>query len=136
MIIKMQEQVSKLRKLTSDYRAYDNELRNLNSQVYDLREARKGCELLIVDILKQDAFKDYNKLKIEDDGSIIKIQRPQMWSKPWSLSQKELKGLLEVYFEAHNLGSSDNCFAYILQEKKALLVADEFAITRTVAMEQ
>ena len=82
----MQDQVSNLRRLTRDYRTYDNELRNLNSQVYELREVRKGVEVLIIDILKEDAFKDYNKLKIEDDGSIIKIQRPQTWSKPWSLS--------------------------------------------------
>jgi hypothetical protein len=132
----MQNDVSKLRRLTADYRTYDNEIRSLNSQVYELREARKGVEVLMVDILKKDEFKDYNKLKIEEDGSTIKVQRPQTWTKAWSLSQKELKGLLEVYFEAHNLGNSDNCFAYILQEKKAALVSDDFAITRTVANEQ
>jgi hypothetical protein len=132
----MQDQVSNLRRLTRDYRTYDNELRNLNSQVYDLREARKGCELLIIDILKEDAFKDYNKLKIEDDGSIIKIQRPQTWSKPWSLSQKELKSLLESYFDSTKNSNSTDCYNYILQEKKATLVADEFAISRTVAIEE
>jgi hypothetical protein len=129
----MQDQVTTLRRLTRDYRAYDDELRALNSQITDLRDTRKGVELLIIDILKQDAFRDYNKLKIEEDGSIIKIQRPQTWSKPWHLSQKELKGLLETYFNAHNLGNGADCFAYILQEKKADLVSDEFAITRTPA---
>lgn len=129
----MQDQVSKLRQLTSDYRAYDNELRELNTRVYDLREARKGVEILMVDILKQDAFKEYNKLKIEDDGSIIKIQRPQTWNKPWSISQKELKTLLEAYFDSTTNSNSTDCYNYILSTKKASLIADEFAITRTVA---
>jgi len=129
----MQDQVSKLRQLTSDYRAYDNELRELNTRVYDLREARKGVEILMVDILKQDAFKEYNKLKIEDDGSIIKIQRPQTWNKPWSISQKELKTLLEAYFDSTTNSNSTDCYNYILSTKKASLLADEFAITRTVA---
>ena len=129
----MQDQVSKLRQLTSDYRAYDNELRELNTRVYDLREARKGVEILMVDILKQDAFKEYNKLKIEDDGSIIKIQRPQTWNKPWSISQKELKTLLEAYFDSTTNSNSTDCYNYILSTKKASLIADEFAISRTVA---
>jgi hypothetical protein len=132
----MQQQIHKLRELTKDYRTYDDELRVLNSHVHELRECRKGVEVLMIDILREEQFKDYNKLKIEEDGSIIKIQRPQTWSKPWSLSQKELKGLLESYFNAHNLGDGAQCFAYILQEKKADLLSDEFAITRTPANNQ
>jgi hypothetical protein len=86
----------------------------------------------MIDILKQDAFKEYNKLKIEDDGSIIKIQRPQTWNKPWSISQKELKTLLEAYFDSTTNSNSTDCFNYILSTKKVSLLADEFAITRTV----
>ena len=129
----MQDQVNTLRQLTRDYRTYDNELRQLNSRVYELRDVRKGVELLMIDILKQDAFKEYNKLKIEDDGSIIKIQRPQTWNKPWSISQKELKTLLDSYFDSTQNSNSTDCFNYILTSKKATLLADEFAITRTVA---
>jgi hypothetical protein len=128
----MQDQVSKLRQLTRDYRTYDNELRALNARVYELRDVRKGVELLMIDILKQDAFKEYNKLKIEDDGSTIKIQRPQTWNKPWSISQKELKTLLETYFDSTTNSNSTDCYNYILSTKKASLLADEFAITRTV----
>lgn len=129
----MQDQVNTLRQLTRDYRTYDNELRQLNNRVYELRDVRKGVELLMIDILKQDAFKEYNKLKIEDDGSIIKIQRPQTWNKPWSISQKELKTLLDSYFDSTKNSNSTDCFNYILTSKKATLLADEFAITRTVA---
>jgi len=129
----MQDQVNTLRQLTRDYRTYDNELRQLNTRIYELRDVRKGVELLMIDILKQDAFKEYNKLKIEDDGSIIKIQRPQTWNKPWSISQKELKTLLDSYFDSTQNSNSTDCFNYILTSKKATLLADEFAITRTVA---
>ena len=128
----MQEQIAKLRKLTRDYRTYDNELRELNTRVYELRDVRKGVELLMTDILKQDQFKDFNKLKIEEDGSIIKIQRPQTWSKPWTISQKELKGLLDVYFDTSQAPNANECFTYILESKKASLVSDEFAISRMV----
>jgi len=129
----MQNQITKLRELTREYRTYDDELRTLNAQVYGLRETRKGVEVLMIDILKQDGFNEFKHLKLEDDGSVIKIQRPQTWSKPFSLSQSELKGFLEVYFDVHKLGNGEDCFNYIVQEKKADIVSNEFAITRTVA---
>lgn len=125
-------QIDKLRQLTRDYRTYDNELRELNSRVYETRDARKGVEVLMIDILKEDQFKDFNKLKIEDDGSTIRIQRPRTWSKPWSISQKELKSLLDSFFTSgQNLTSSD-CYNYVVNNKKSTLLSDEFAITRVV----
>ena len=131
----MQDQVNALRQLTRNYKAYDDELRGLNSRVYELREARKNVEVRMIDILKQDAFREFNKLKIEDDGSTIKIQRPQTWNKPWGLSQKELKSLLDAYFDSNNTRNSQDCYNYIVSNKKATLLADEFAISRTVANE-
>jgi hypothetical protein len=125
-------QIDKLRELTRDYRTYDNELRQLNTRVYETRDARKGVELLMVDILKEDQFKDFNKLKIEDDGSTIRIQRPRTWSKPWSISQKELKAMLDSYFSSSGNTSSTDCYNYIIANKKSTLLSDEFAITRIV----
>ena len=129
----MEGHINILRQLTRNYAAYDNELRGLNNRVYELRDARKGVEQKMVEILKQEEFRNFDKLKNQEDGSIIRIQRPQTWSKPWSISQKELKAMLETYFDSTTNSNSTDCFNYILTNKKASLVADEFAITRTVA---
>lgn len=129
----MEAKVVALRQLTRNYAAYDNELRGLNNRVYELRDARKGVEQQMVNILKDDEFKNFDKLKNQEDGSIIRIQRPQTWSKPWSISQKELKAMLDNYFDSTTNSKSTDCFNYILTNKKATLLADEFAITRTVA---
>lgn len=128
----MESTVNTLRQLTRSYTAYDNELRGLNSRVYELREARKGVESQMVEILKQDEFKNFDKLKNQEDGSIIRIQRPQTWNKPWTISQKELNSLLIAYFDSTKNSNSTDCFNYILTKKKESLLADEFAITRTV----
>jgi len=130
---KMEEHINTLRQLTRSYATYDNELRGLNNRVYELRDARKGVEQKMIEILKQDDFKNFDKLKNQEDGSIIRIQRPQTWNKPWSISQKELKTMLEGYFDSTKNSNSTDCLDYILKTKKASLVADEFAITRTVA---
>jgi len=131
----MQDSANQLRELTKEYRKYDDELRSLNSRVYELREGRKNVEVLMIDILKKEEFKSFNKLKINEDGSTIKIQRPQTWSKPWNISQKDLKGLMDAYFETSINPNSNDCYNFILGHKKSSLIADEFAITRTVANE-
>ena len=129
----MEGHINTLRQLTRNYAAYDNELRGLNTRVYELRDARKGVEQQMVEILRQEEFRNFDKLKNQEDGSIIRIQRPQTWSKPWSISQKELKAMLDSYFDSTKNSNSTDCFNYILTNKKATLLADEFAITRTVA---
>jgi hypothetical protein len=131
----MQDSANQLRELTKDYRKYDDELRALNSRVYELREVRKNVEVLMIDILKKDEFKTFNKLKINEDGSTIKIQRPQTWTKPWNISQKDLKGLIDAYFETAIKPNPTDCYNFILAQKKSSLIADEFCITRTVANE-
>jgi len=129
----MEDHINTLRQLTRNYAAYDNELRGLNNRVYELRDARKGIEQKMIEILKQDDFKNFDKLKNQEDGSVIRIQRPQTWNKPWSISQKELKTMLEGYFDSTKNSNSADCFSYIMTNKKANLVSDEFAITRTIA---
>ena len=131
----MQDTANQLRELTKDYRKYDDELRALNSRVYELREVRKNVEVLMIDILKKDEFKTFNKLKINEDGSTIKIQRPQTWTKPWNISQKDLRGLIDAYFETAIKPNPTDCYNFILAQKKSSLIADEFCITRTVANE-
>ena len=75
------------------------------------------------------------KLKIEDDGSTIKIQKPETYSKPWNLSKKDLQSILGSYFASTSMPNAQSCYDYICNDRKAKLVATEFAFTRIVAEE-
>ena len=108
------------------YRNIDDKLKELNAQVYKLREDRKILELEMSDLLKTPNLATINKLEITDDNTVIKIQRPDMWSKPWSLSIKDLKQYLEAY-----LGDkAEGCLKFIVDKRKQELVATDFSFTR------
>lgn len=117
-------------KCVRKYRALDDELKELNSKTYKLREDRKIVELEMSDILKSTNYATIHKLEIKDDNSVIKIQRPDMWSKPWSLSVKDLKMYLDEYWAKPGPKNADDCLKYIVDERKKNLVATEFAFTR------
>ena len=90
----MSEALLELKKRIKEYRELDDELRQLNKVVYDKRDARKAVEMEITEIIKSPSFDSFRKMKLEEDGSTIQIQRPGEYSKPWSLSQKELMILI------------------------------------------
>jgi len=117
------------------YKNVDDQLRTLNKEVYDLREKRKMLELEIGDIMRDSAFDAYQKLKIEEDGSTIKIQRAGTWSKPWSLSKKDLAEHLHTFFAAPGPKHAESCYDFILEAQKEKLVSQEFSLTRIVASE-
>ena len=79
-----------LKNCIKQYREIDDEIRDLNKQVYDKRDARKIVELEIADIIRDPQFNSIKKIKLEEDGSTISFKRPNEWVKPWSLSQKDL----------------------------------------------
>jgi hypothetical protein len=112
-------------KAVRKYRTLDDQLKELNAKTYKLREDKKFVENEMSDILRRANFQTLNKLEIQDDGSYIKIQRPETWSKPWSLSQKELKDLIGSYS-----GSIDGLFNWIVEHKKQEMVSKEFAFKR------
>jgi hypothetical protein len=112
------------------YRNLDDELKELNAKVYKLREDKKFVENEMSDILRRANFQNLHKLEIQDDGSYIKIQRPETWSKPWSLSQKELKDLLSTY-----TGPISDLFRWIVERKKQDMVSKEFAFKRLMAVD-
>jgi len=112
------------------YRTLDDELKELNAKVYKLREDKKFVENEMSDILRRGNFQNLHKLEIQDDGSYIKIQRPETWSKPWSLSQKELKDLLASY-----TGPISDLFRWIVERKKQDMVSHEFAFKRLMAVD-
>jgi hypothetical protein len=117
------------------YRTLDDKLKELNKEVYKLREDRKIIELEMSDLLKVTQFATINKLEINDDKSVIKIQRPDTWSKPWSLSSKELKNLLEQYFKTVGPYTAEGAHAFIVDRRKSDLISTEFSFNR-VSLEE
>jgi hypothetical protein len=117
------------------YRDVDNEIRELNKAVYEKRDTRKSIELEITTVLSLPQFQAYDKLKIDEDGSTIRIKRPETYEKAWSLSKKELKALLDEYFKSDQPLNADSCFEFIVAQRKQALVGTEFELTRIVPNE-
>jgi hypothetical protein len=117
------------------YRDVDNEIRELNKAVYEKRDTRKSIELEITTVLSLPQFQAYDKLKIDEDGSTIRIKRPETYEKAWSLSKKELKALLDEYFKSDQPLNADSCFEFIVTQRKQALVGTEFELTRIVPNE-
>lgn len=120
------------------YRNLDDELKELNTKVYKLREDKKFVENEMSDILRRANFQNLHKLEIQDDGSYIKIQRPETWSKPWSLSQKELKDLITGFVNGGATGNKpwpEELFDWIIKSKKQDMVSKEFAFKRLMAVD-
>jgi len=130
---RMEEAIKDLKRCVKQYREVDDKLRALNREVFDKREARKIVEMELADLMKVEAFQNFKKLKIEEDGSTITIQRPQEWSKPWSLSKKDLKDSLEKFFSASiPPQSADRCFEFIVEAQKTKLTSTDFNFSRVV----
>ena len=118
------------------YRSLDDRLKELNKEVAKLRENRKIIELELTDLLTVPQFATIHKLEINDDKSVIKIQRPEMWSKPWSLSAKELRSLLDEYFKTIGPYTAEGAHAVIVDRRKSDLVASEFSFSRVSLKEE
>ena len=128
-----QEDIANLRTAVLRYKAIDDEIRAINTRVYPLREQRKITELEIVDIIRQPAFATYEKLDIREDGSSIRIKKPQTWNAPWSLSKTKLREYLDQYFADQNrIKSADLCFRFIRDAHQTSLRQDTFAIERVI----
>jgi hypothetical protein len=120
------------------YRSLDDQIKEINTTVYKLREDKKFVENEMSDILRRTNFQNLNKLEIQDDGSYIKIQRPETWSKPWSLSQKELKDLISSYVHGGATGNKpwpEELLDWIVNNKKTGMVSKEFAFKRVMNVE-
>jgi len=126
------EDVQNLRAAVGRYRTVDDQIRNLNKQVYPLREQRKISELEIIDILRQPEYAAYTKLDIREDGSSIKIKKPNTWKASWSLSKSELSRYLAQYFASTPTPNSPDCFAFITRTQERSLIRDTFSIERVV----
>jgi hypothetical protein len=131
----MEEAIRDLKRCVKQYREVDDKLRDLNREVYEKRESRKIIELELADLMKVDQFMNFKKLKIEEDGSTITVQRPNEWTKPWSLSKKDLKDLLERYFNSTNFPNAEKCLEFILEAQKTKLTSTEYSFNRIVPEE-
>lgn len=125
-----------LKNCIKQYREIDDEIRHLNKQVYEKRDARKTVEQEIAVIIRDPQFNAIKKIKLEEDGSTISFKRPNEWVKPWSLSQKELKELATQYFTVAGQFNAESLVKFIIDTRKQSLVATEFSFTRTVPGEQ
>lgn len=130
----MDKVIEELKTSVRRYRDLDNQIRDINKNVFNLREKRKIAEMEISDYLKGPEFQQHSVLALED-GSKITIQRPQQWSKPWTMPRKTLSEHLKTYFATTQRPSADECFAYIVAREKEQLVSNEFKLTRVVSDE-
>jgi hypothetical protein len=126
------EAINDLKRCVKQYRDVDNELRLLNKTVYEKRETRKMVEMEMCDLIKLPQFGNIDKLKIDDDGSCIKIQRPETYAKAWSLSKKELETLVGSYFQSTPTPNPKDCVEFIVAQRKRALVGKEFEFSRVV----
>jgi len=113
------------------FRDRDDKLKELNKQVQKLREEKKLAEEEMSGILRRSVFATLDSLDLQD--SVVKIRRPETWSKPWSMSQRELETCITEYFRSVCSGAEASaCFNFIVERRKRDLVAKEFSFTRAV----
>lgn len=124
--------MEELRRIMRNYRQLDNAIRELNKQATILREERKIKELELGDILRDPQYQSYNVLKVEDDGSTIKIQRPGTYCKPWTLSKKDLEENVTLYFAETSTPNAKECVEFIVEQQKQKLLSTDFSFTRTL----
>lgn len=127
----MDHTLEELKTCVRRYRDLDNQIREINKNVSNLRERRKIAEMEISDYLQTPQFVQHSTLALED-GSAINIQRPQQWSKPWTMSKKNLNEYLKNYFALTTNPNASECFAYILSKEKDQLISNEFKLTRVI----
>ena len=121
-------------KAVRKYRECDDKLKELNKEVYKLREAKNVVEEEMAGILKRGPFASLDKLELAGDQSYITIQRPGTYSKPWSLSQKGLETHATEYFvrKGKTVAEAKEFVEFVSARKKAELVSNEFSFKRVV----
>jgi hypothetical protein len=121
--------LSRLKSRLESYRDVDKRIQALNAEVHTLRNERKVLETEMSEILRDQQFYTFNEVRLSDDGSVIKIQRPNQWSKAWTLSKKDLHTYLKEYFESTQTPNANECYNTIVDKKVKTLVSTEFAFT-------
>jgi hypothetical protein len=128
----METHLQTLKTHLHEYRETDEALKSLNQQTTDLRQHRKAIEIDMAKILTLPDFQEFEKLELSEDGSIVKIQRPNTWNKPWSLSKSELMDGLDEYFAKNSNTSAEDCYEFLVKRQQPKMVASEFAFERVI----
>lgn len=122
--------LSSLKSYLQSYRDIDSKLQDLNKEVYTLRKEKHDVESNMATLLQNQEFESINMLQLKEDGSSIQIQRPNTWSKAWTLSKKDLHTYVHEYFQKSSNPSPDQCYQHIVDEKMKTLVSNEFSFAR------
>jgi hypothetical protein len=125
----MSSLIDTLKTWLKSYAKIDDDIQTANKKVYDLRTERREVETNIAKILQSPELSHIEKIQLSEDNSVVKIQRPG-WNKPWNISKKELKAMLEAYFNSTPTCTADECFEFIVNSSKERLVSTEFNFTR------
>lgn len=124
--------LNSLKSHIQSYRDIDSKLQELNTEVHRLRKDKNEVESSMASLLQNPEFESINMLQLKEDGSTIQIQRPNTWSKAWTLSKKDLHKYMREYFEKNSRPTPDDCYQYIVQEKAKTLVSNEFSFARII----
>ena len=124
-------------KAVRKFREYDDKLKELNKEVFKLREAKKLVEEEMAGILKRGPFATLDKLELAGDQSRIDIQRPGTYSKPWSYGQKDLDTDATEYFAkiGRSREEAKGFVDFAKARKKTQLVSTDFSFKRVVSVD-
>jgi hypothetical protein len=125
---KMAEDRTNLRAAASRFVALDEQIKELNARVSQLRETRSIIELEIADILRQPEYATFDKLNV--NGEEIKVKRPGYWNNPWSLSQSALERYSAQYINSTANHSVTGFIEYIKAVYGQTRVSNRFSLTR------
>ena len=124
--------VPDLKERVKAYCNINNKLREKNGEIQELRRIQAEAEMNLIEIVSTEQFKDYEIIQVSEDDSYIRILRPTKWNKPWTLSKGLLKQLLEEYYRTSTSPSADECYEFICETMKPMLVSDNYSIERVV----
>lgn len=126
----MSSVIDTLKSHLRSYAKIDDELKDLNKQIYELRSKKQNIEEELLPILKSPDFTHINKIQLSEDNSVVRIQRPGGWNKAWTISQKDLESSINEYFRSTETPQADECFQYIVEHQRKKLVSNDFNFIR------
>ncbi len=130
MSINKMDPIQQLKTTLHAYKDVDNRMNDLNKEVFALRAERKELEIAMASILSRPELQAIDKLEIKDDNSYVRIGRPNTWTKPWSLSKKDLEPALTAYFQQSGTPTAEACFKYICETQRKS--GNEFTFERVI----
>jgi hypothetical protein len=115
--------MEELKNYVQQFRDVDNQLNALNRGIYEKRIELKELEDKMGKALA--VFPEVDKIKL-DDNSYILVKHPLTFNKPWGMSKRDLKDLLEKN------GVSSEVYDNIVNEQTKKLVSTSFSFNRVV----